>query len=190
MKTIASVEETKKRLLARYNEIKKVRKRGELTHDIIAKECNISVTAVNKWFSQKDTSLPELQNWVTLAELLDCDVDYLLGLQDVPRKEYSHIAEMTGLSYEAAGFLAIMANDKTFTVYLETVSDLLIQMKTDEASSLLLGLSNYIHTDYLPDRTEDESLFTAYQKADMLSLYGRLEAFANKCRDNKREAIT
>ncbi len=52
---------------------------------------------------------PGLYRFSRICELLDCDIDYLLGLQESPRKEYAHIAEMTGLSYNAAEQLAEMA---------------------------------------------------------------------------------
>lgn len=185
MEDRASEYETKESFRKRLNERRKAQ---GLTIDNLSKILSVDIERVKKWCYKGQ--LPEALLLIKLAVALDCDVDYLVGLKEEPRRAYVKVAEVTGLSYEAAEFLGTMAKYKDFVIYLETVSDLLIQMKTDEASSLLLGLSNYIHTDYLPDRTEDESLFTAYQKADMLSLYGRLEAFANKCRDNKREAIT
>ena len=50
--------------------------------DIQEQLCLCSVQSVYKWFSEKSTSLPTLDNCVLLAALLDCRIDDLLVVKE------------------------------------------------------------------------------------------------------------
>lgn len=43
-----------------------------------------STQSIYKWFSEKSTSIPSLDHFVMLGILLDCHIDDLLVLKDVP----------------------------------------------------------------------------------------------------------
>ena len=61
------------------------------------------INHINKWISNSDdnTSLPQPHHLSILADILDCDTDYLLGNQALPRKNIQTFADGTGLQYES-----------------------------------------------------------------------------------------
>lgn len=42
---------------------------------------------------------------VIIADYFKCDFDYLIGQQETPRKEFAHIADIAGITEEAAALL-------------------------------------------------------------------------------------
>ena len=41
---------------------------------------------------------PSIDMLVSISEYFKCDLDYLIGQQSMPNKEFSHIADMIGIS--------------------------------------------------------------------------------------------
>lgn len=83
--------------------IKKDLTRQELVSES-KKKCGegFEIDTLNKWCSSKYEKLPAGDNLIRLSKLLDCDTDYLLGLQEAPKKDISLLAESTGFSWEEA----------------------------------------------------------------------------------------
>lgn len=50
-------------------------------------------------------NMPTINELAEFCDILDVDIDYLLGVQDKPRKEIADAAVVTGLSYEALAAL-------------------------------------------------------------------------------------
>lgn len=59
------------------NKIKEYRLRKELTQQQLADRVGVDQSAVARW--EKGTADPTVINLVTLAEILDCSTDALLG---------------------------------------------------------------------------------------------------------------
>lgn len=87
--------------------------------------------------------IPRLDIVANICEMLDCDVDYLLGKIDLPKHEYEAIYQKCGLSLTAIDAISEIKNG-IFSCWLDTLSwmlanglldvDLLgsiVQLKTD-----------------------------------------------------------
>lgn len=57
--------------------LKEIRKRNSLTQKEVAKYLNIANSTYNGY--EKETSEPNIQNLMKLAELFDCTIDELIG---------------------------------------------------------------------------------------------------------------
>lgn len=55
---------------------------------------------ISNW--ENGNNLPSLNDFISLCNTLDCDLDYLLGTCQFPRKDTPSIMEATGLSEKAA----------------------------------------------------------------------------------------
>ncbi len=151
-----------------------------LTQQEFANEMNVSLDTVKNW--EQGWNYPGLDMIIKLAEFFECDYDYLLGSQDTPRKEYAHISDMTGLSYQAASYIATMSSDKIYEAYLSTISRLLEQMyEDDNADDFLTNLTNCIYL-YCSGAKIDSSICNAVKQSELLDLYGRLKNFVEDCR--------
>ena len=64
-----------------------------------AEDVFVDSNTVKKW--RNGTNAIKYSTLFTLADILDCDVDYLLGIQDLPHKDDTDIHAATGLSEEA-----------------------------------------------------------------------------------------
>lgn len=64
---------------------------------------------VHNWESGKTS--PDYDTLKRMCRILDCDTDYLLCMQESPRKETADISSATGLSEKAADYLRALKNE-------------------------------------------------------------------------------
>ena len=64
---------------------------------------------VHNWESGKTS--PDYDTLKKMCRILDCDTDYLLCMQESPRKETADISSATGLSEKAADYLRTLKNE-------------------------------------------------------------------------------
>ena len=76
---------------------------------------------VSNWESGK--SHPSLRDFVDLCKLLDCDMEYLLGDIEVPRKEIKSAMDITGLSAEAINALSCLSDSNYVNVLSALIED-------------------------------------------------------------------
>ncbi len=74
-----------------------------MTQDKFADEMNISLDTVKNW--EQGYNYPSIDMLVSISEYFKCDLDYLIGQQSMPNKEFTHIADMIGISERAAALL-------------------------------------------------------------------------------------
>lgn len=84
---------------------KRERKERGYTADKLSELLQVDRKTVLAW--DKGSS-PKIENIIAIAELFECDIDYLLGVQAEPTKAMTDACETTGLSAEA---IAILKND-------------------------------------------------------------------------------
>ncbi len=161
--------------------LKRAREIAGITQKQLADKINESLATVQNW--EQDYVIPRINTIIDLGKILDCDLDFLLGDQNEPRKEYAHISEMTGLSYDAASCLNDMVKDKKdkeWNEYILNVLSYLICHIYD--GGLLPDITNMIYLDFSPDRPEDRFKMQAYYKSELMDLYGVLVDFIQKFR--------
>ena len=83
--------------------LKRIRTKCGLTQDKFADEMNISLDTVKNW--EQGYNYPSIDMLVSISEYFKCDLDYLIGQQSMPNKEFTHIADMIGISERAAALL-------------------------------------------------------------------------------------
>lgn len=77
-------------------------------------EMGVSENAVSKWWSGQ--SIPELFTAAKLCKILDCDLDYLLGLRAAWSKESLVAADYVGLSVDAVDALRALTEAQKLAV--------------------------------------------------------------------------
>lgn len=116
--------------------IKQRRKQLGLTQTELAKRLNpgidnVAHTQVAKW--EKQGTL-EVDSLIRLCNALDCDMDYLLGGIDTPRRATYDVVQETGLSSDAVdSIIEIKQND--CNEVLDVLSSLLTNKKFWDALS-------------------------------------------------------
>ncbi|MCD7886481.1 MAG: helix-turn-helix transcriptional regulator [Clostridiales bacterium] len=118
MKTLQNYSIVKKRIQGRYEAVNlKKEKAGQpkFTHETFSEACGVSVNTVDKWLGWKSEANPKADNLVALADALECDVEYLLGVQDTPRRVVFDVCASTGLTEEAAETLVKLAKKENKT---------------------------------------------------------------------------
>lgn len=75
------------------------------TQEIFAEEIGIGHATLKKYLSPKYNRYPNVELLLKICAVLECDSDYLLGLQPHPRKETTDICSVTGLSPAAVAAL-------------------------------------------------------------------------------------
>lgn len=83
--------------------LKTARIKKGLTQKQLAESLSVDHRTVQAW--EKGRNLPNVDMIIELSKLYDCDVAYLMGIQEFPKKEIGSAAQYTGLSYEAAEIL-------------------------------------------------------------------------------------
>lgn len=83
-----------------------------ITQEKFADKVGISRTTVVKYISPKYNNYPRVEEILKMCEVLECDSDYLLGLQPHPRKETTDICSATGLSPAAVAALKARKQDQ------------------------------------------------------------------------------
>ena len=67
------------------NRIKEARQAAKMSQKYVAITLGLAAPSVSNWESGKTTPTPE--NYAALAQLFDVSVDYLLGIDDVPKQK-------------------------------------------------------------------------------------------------------
>ena len=73
--------------------ITELRKQKKLSQEALAEELNISRQSVSKW--ENDQAVPDMENLLALAELLDADLMYLAYGMDPKEKSTAQISQNT-----------------------------------------------------------------------------------------------
>lgn len=76
---------------------KEIKSKG-FTQEIFAEKIGIGHATLKKYLSPKYNRYPNVELLLKICAVLECDSDYLLGLQPHPRKETTDICSITGLS--------------------------------------------------------------------------------------------
>lgn len=92
--------------------LKQAIKTKGITQEEFADKVGISRTTVVKYISPKYNNYPRVEEILKMCEVLECDSDYLLGLQPHPRKETTDICSATGLSPAAVASLKVRKQDQ------------------------------------------------------------------------------
>ncbi|MCD8147751.1 MAG: helix-turn-helix transcriptional regulator [Clostridiales bacterium] len=112
MKTVSNYSIIKTRIQSQYEAVNLKREKAgqpKFTHESFSEACGVSVNTVDKWLGWKSEANPKADNLVALADALECDVEYLLGVQDTPRRDVFSVYTATGLNEAAADRLVNMA---------------------------------------------------------------------------------
>ncbi len=141
---------------------------------------------VYRWESGK-TQL-DYDKMAKISITLDCDTDYLLGLQKAPRKEYAHISEMTGLSPAAAENLltCYKSGDPVISVLSALLEDSYLLDKIYHCACADYGsISTIIEiNDVFRPKEKTPVIFNPRQvrQADSMELYNELCEFIDGMR--------
>lgn len=98
--------------------------------------------------------LPHLEVLEALADLLEVDLDYLLGRQEAKRKEYDSIRNYTGINYKASEYLHALyltkLENREGTTAIDALSEFITQKKFWEILGSIKGLeeANYYNSRY------------------------------------------
>ena len=82
--------------------LKRARERAGLTQDELAGKMGVSTKTIRNWEQKvKANTLPTMENLLKLADLYDCDLDYLTGRIECKTHDLQFIHDQTGLTEEA-----------------------------------------------------------------------------------------
>lgn len=115
---------------------------------------------------------PKLSIVCNLCELLDCDIDYLLGRITVPRHETSDVMAVTGLTADAVYFLQALNDDSTPRCrnILKAINALLSELRFEDCAKYWERLHIFLFNPDSPFKAlfwDGEHEFTA---EDVLSI--------------------
>lgn len=120
-------------------------------------------TQVAQWESGKKK--PGTDALIRLCNALDCDMDYILGAIDVPRRAVYDIKEQTGLSDSAVNSL-VEAKQRNYNAGLDILSALLSDRKFWEAIANL-NYAKFAGTNM--DRPMSDGLEAAVLQVQMMN---------------------
>lgn len=93
--------------------LKRARKTAGLTQEELAKKIGVSTKTIMNWEQKvKANTLPTLGTLLQLAELYDCDLDYLTGRIDCTTHDIQYVHDQTGLSESAITKLRALPPDQ------------------------------------------------------------------------------
>lgn len=82
--------------------LKRAREEAGLTQDELAEKMGVSTKTIRNWEQKvKANTLPTMENLLKLADLYDCDLDYLTGRIECKTHDLQFIHDQTGLSEKA-----------------------------------------------------------------------------------------
>lgn len=82
--------------------IKRLRKEhGYKSQEKFADALHVHPKTVQGWESTENPKLPDLDNLLMICEILDCDLDYLVGRIEQRKHNIKTVSEITGLSEKA-----------------------------------------------------------------------------------------
>ncbi len=137
------------------NRLKIIRKARKISQDKLADNIPITRGSVIAWEKDNNSRIPSVETMIRLCEVLDCDLDYLLGRCDTYHRETAEISETTGLSPAAANTLRMWKNDSDkpgpkgmnydkdhAILAINTLSSLL---ECNEGKTVLTQIGLYLH---------------------------------------------
>jgi len=143
---------SKKELIAEYN------KRFVDKEDIDKENCSIE-RRLNDWRDKGKKANPGITSLKNLSSILDCDIDYLAGLQDVPRKSVDALVKKSGFSYKAMETMAGVA--ATNPEFAKIVNDFFMEITEDDKgkeyfkeSDLITSILELCTLDIAPNSAE------------------------------------
>ena len=147
---------------------------------------NISLDTVKNW--EQGYNYPSIDMLVSISEYFKCDLDYLIGQQSMPNKEFSHIADMIGISERAA---ALLVNAKEQSDPITEVLSELIENYSLLENIYSCSTANYGSVGTFIDVSDPfqpkgkRSMFVTPQKvrqADSMDLFNNLQEFVDNLR--------
>ena len=166
--------------------LKRIRTKCGLTQDKFADEMNISLDTVKNW--EQGYNYPSIDMLVSISEYFKCDLDYLIVQQSMPNKEFSHIADMIGISERAA---ALLVNAKEQSNPITEVLSELIENYSLLENIYSCSTANYGSVGTFIDVSDPfqpkgkRSMFVTPQKvrqADSMDLFNNLQEFVDNLR--------
>lgn len=115
---------------------------------------------------------PKLSIVCNLCELLECDIDYLLGKIDVPRHETANIMSVTGLTDDAVYFLNELqdCNNPTWRNGIKAINALLSESHFDRCADFWGRLSLFLFSSNTPYRVQFGSQFQDLSAEEVLAI--------------------
>lgn len=168
------------------NKLKKIRAQYKLTQCQFANEIGVTLDTVKNW--EQGYNYPSIDMLVSISEYFKCDLDYLIGKQETPIKEYAHISNMIGISEKAAAQL-IAANEQSDPI-TEVLSDLIensfLLAEIYSCSTANYGsVSTFVDVaDPFQPKGKRSKLVTPkrVRQADTMDLFNELQEFVDELR--------
>ena len=91
---------TEKSITTFRNRLIEARKAKNLSQTALADEIGREFQAIGKW--ERGQTVPQLDDCVKMCQALGVDLDYLLGVHDIPDNDAKFIADKTGLKEKTA----------------------------------------------------------------------------------------
>ena len=159
--------EYKARLFVFSERLRKERKKLDITQSALAERAGLSGhPVISRWEAVADPDrggdftspgsvareLPDVNDMLKLCAVFGCEIDYLVGIQDLPTKNATDIADVTGLSDKAINQLKLLKNKisnpeinvlniKKLKQDLQTINDLI------EDGIVVYYISEYFNLD-------------------------------------------
>lgn len=115
--------------------LKELRKRKFKTQESFAEAAEVSVETVRNW--EQGRVLPEMGTLFKIADILDCDLDYLTGRIDCKTHDVQFIHEQTGLSEKAIKKLRKLAAQSESGGWLDVLSLIIEDVNAEYLLSLI-----------------------------------------------------
>lgn len=90
-----------------------------------------TINTIKKYVSPKSKTIPSLDKIDNMCQLLDCDIDYLLGKIDAPKRIHQEMLDQCGLSNAATDQLVYWKTHGG--KYTETLNYILVSANFDNA---------------------------------------------------------
>lgn len=92
--------------------VKKLRKERGITQETMADKLSVSLKTFQNWENKK--ACPDtIEALFLICDILDCDIEFIFGLQSLPRRIDANIHDETGLPPAAINRLRAMSRDKS-----------------------------------------------------------------------------
>lgn len=166
--------------------LKEIRLQYGLTQDKFADEMNVSLDTVKNW--EQGYNYPSINMLTSISEYFKCDFDYLIGQQATPKKEFAHVADMIGISEEAAALLmkAKEQGNPITEVLSELIEDRVLLDNIYSCSTANYGsVSTFVDVEDPFQPKGKRSMFVTPQKvrqADAMDLFNNLQEFVDSLR--------
>lgn len=137
-------------------EVKNLRKKCRITQEAMADKLHVSLKTLQNWENQK--ACPDtIESIFLLCDILECDTEYLFGLQSLPRRIDADIYDETGLPLAAIESLRMRRRDERGPYY-----DSFIKLLTIIITHA--GYAGCVYSEYQNARAEYEGRKEYYQK--------------------------